>query len=103
VATVFPGVLLAQGIQPNVYYEAAAVIITLVLLGRFFESRARSHTSDAIRQLIGLQVKTARVLRQGEPVNIPIEQVQVGDEVVVRPGEKIPVDGRVLSGRVGGG
>jgi Cu+-exporting ATPase len=98
VATVFPGVLLAQGIQPNVYYEAAAVIITLVLLGRFFESRARSHTSDAIRQLIGLQVKTARVLRQGEPVNIPIEQVQVGDEVVVRPGEKIPVDGRVLSG-----
>jgi Cu+-exporting ATPase len=98
VATVFPGLLLAQGIEPNVYYEAAAVIITLVLLGRFFESRARSHTSDAIRKLIGLQVKTARVIRNGEPMNIPIEQVQVGDEVVVRPGEKIPVDGRVLSG-----
>jgi Cu+-exporting ATPase len=97
-ATVFPQVLLAQGIEPVVYYEAAAVIITLVLLGRLLESRAKGHTSDAIRKLIGLQVKTARVIRHGEPVDIPLEQVQVGDTVLVRPGEKVPVDGQVLSG-----
>jgi Cu+-exporting ATPase len=97
-ATVFPGVLIAQGIEPVVYYEAAAVIITLVLLGRLLESRAKGHTSDAIRKLIGLQVKTARVIRHGEPVDIPLEQVQVGDTVLVRPGEKVPVDGQVLSG-----
>jgi len=97
-ATVFPGVLVAQGIEPVVYYEAAAVIITLVLLGRLLESRAKGHTSDAIRKLIGLQVKTARVIRHGEPVDIPLEQVQVGDTVLVRPGEKVPVDGQVLSG-----
>jgi len=97
-ATVFPQVLLAQGIEPVVYYEAAAVIITLVLLGRLLESRAKGHTSDAIRKLIGLQVKTARVIRHGEPVDIPLEQVQVGDTVLVRPGEKVPVDGHVLAG-----
>jgi Cu+-exporting ATPase len=97
-ATVFPQVLLAQGIEPVVYYEAAAVIITLVLLGRLLESRAKGHTSDAIRKLIGLQVKTARVIRSGESVDIPLEQVQVGDTVLVRPGEKVPVDGQVLTG-----
>lgn len=97
-ATVFPQVLVAQGIEPAVYYEAASVIITLVLLGRLLESRAKGHTSDAIRKLIGLQVKTARVIRRGEPVDIPLEQMQVGDTVLVRPGEKVPVDGQVLSG-----
>ncbi len=96
--TVFPGVLTTQGLEPDVYYEVAAVVITLVMLGRLLESRARGETSAAIRKLIGLQVKTARVIRDDQTVNILLEQVQVGDRVVVRPGEKIPVDGRVLAG-----
>ncbi len=98
VVTVFPGVVTTQGLEPDVYYEVAAVVITLVMLGRLLESRARGETSAAIRKLIGLQVKTARVVRDGQTVDILLEQVQVGDRVVVRPGEKIPVDGRVLTG-----
>ncbi len=81
-----------------VYYEAAAVIIVLVLLGKLFEARATGNTSAAIRKLIGLQAKTARVRRDGNEQDIPVEQVVVGDEVIVRPGEKIPVDGTVESG-----
>ncbi|MDX2154626.1 MAG: copper-translocating P-type ATPase [Bryobacteraceae bacterium] len=81
-----------------VYFEAAAVIVTLILLGRMLESRARMHTSDAIRQLASLQPKTANVLRDGREVPIAIERVSVGDIVVVRPGEKIPVDGTVVDG-----
>ncbi len=81
-----------------VYYEAAAVIIVLVLLGKLFEARATGNTSAAIRRLIGLQAKTARVVRDGEELDIPVEQVIVGDTVIVRPGEKIPVDGNVESG-----
>ncbi len=80
------------------YYEAAVVIIALLLLGRYFENRARGQTSDAIRQLIGLQANTARVVRQDEEVGLPLEDVVVGDIVVVRPGEKIPVDGEVTEG-----
>ncbi len=98
VVTIWPGLLTSQGLEPDVYYEVAAVVITLVMLGRLLESRARGQTSEAIRKLIGLQVKTARVVRGGETLAIPLEQVQVGDTVVVRPGEKIPVDGRVLTG-----
>jgi len=97
--TLFPQVILAQGLDPVVYYEAAVVIITLILLGRFLESRARSQTSEAIRQLMGLQAKTARVVRHGQEQDVPIQEVAVGDVVVVRPGEKIPVDGVVLEGR----
>ncbi|ESA38805.1 copper-translocating p-type atpase [Leptolyngbya sp. Heron Island J] len=97
--TLFPNVLIAQGLKPEVYYEAAVVIIALLLLGRYLESRAREHTSDAIRQLMGLQPNVARVVRQGSEIDIAIEQVVVGDIVVVRPGEKIPVDGDVVSGR----
>ncbi len=82
----------------EVYYEAAAVIITLILLGRVLEARARGHASDAIRRLRELQPKTARVERDGAELDIPIEQVRVGDAVIVRPGEKIPVDGAVLAG-----
>ncbi len=82
----------------GVYFEVAAIIITLILLGRLLEARARSKTSGAIRTLMGLQAKTARVERNGTEQDIPIEQVQVGDIVVVRPGEKTPADGEVLSG-----
>jgi len=80
------------------YFDTSVVIIALILLGRFFEARARGHTSDAIRKLMGLQAKTARVLRNGESVEIPIAQVQPGDLVVVRPGERVPVDGTVIEG-----
>jgi Cu+-exporting ATPase len=82
----------------QVYYEAAAVIVTLILLGRVLEARARGKASEAIRHLRELQPKTARVLRDGAERDIPIEQVLVGDLVVVRPGEKIPVDGAVREG-----
>jgi Cu+-exporting ATPase len=82
----------------ELYFDTSAAIITLVLLGRWLEARAKSHTSDAIRRLIGLQAKTARVLRSGTEHDIPIEDVQVGDLVVVRPGEKIPVDGVIIEG-----
>ena len=98
-ATLFPQVLRSQGLQPDVYFEAASVIITLIVLGRFLEHRARGQTSEAIRQLMGLQAKTARVIRDGVEQDIPIQSVQVGDTVIVRPGEKIPVDGAVLSGQ----
>ncbi|HYO98688.1 MAG TPA: heavy metal translocating P-type ATPase [Pyrinomonadaceae bacterium] len=82
-----------------VYYEAASVIIALILLGRLLEDRARSKTSDAIKRLSGLQPRTARVVRtNGLEVDVPIEEVEVGDTIVVRPGEKIPVDGIVLEG-----
>ena len=96
--TLFPHVLMDQGLVPEVYYEAAVVIIALLLLGRYLENRARGQTSDAIRQLMGLQPNTARVIRQDRELDIPIEDVIVGDIVVVRPGEKIPVDGDVVSG-----
>lgn len=97
-ATFFPGFFRSQGLEAEIYYEPAAVIITLILLGRLLESRARGKTSEAIHKLMGLQAKTARVIRDGEPVDIPIEYVQVGDIILVRPGEKIPVDGEVIDG-----
>jgi Cu+-exporting ATPase len=84
--------------QTPVYFEAASVIIALVLLGRLLEARAKGQTSDAIRRLIGLQAKTARVLRDGQETDIPVEEVVPGDVVVVRPGEKIAVDGVVTDG-----
>ncbi len=82
-----------------VYFEAAAVIIVLILLGKYFEARATGRTTAAIRRLIGLQPRTARVVRNGEEQDVPIDSVIVGDRLLVRPGEKIPVDGRVESGR----
>ncbi|RDI58872.1 heavy metal translocating P-type ATPase [Microvirga subterranea] len=96
VATFFPG-LLPQG-TANVYYEAAAVIVTLILLGRFLEAKAKGRTSEAIKRLLGLQPKTARVLRDGQAVEIPLDQVLAGDVVQVRPGERVPVDGTVMEG-----
>lgn len=83
----------------SLYYESAAVILTLITLGKYFEAVSKGKTSEAIKKLIGLAPKTARVLRDNEEQELPIEQVQVGDVLVVRPGEKIPVDGKILSGR----
>ena len=97
--TVFPQVLVAEGLPVDVYYETAAVIITLVLLGRLLEARARGQTSESIRRLLQLQPPTARVLRLGQPVQIPVSLVAVGDQVMVRPGEKVPVDGVVEEGQ----
>ena len=102
VATIAPGLVLgpsAAGRPAPVYFETAAAIVTLILLGRMLEARARGRTSSAIRSLVGLQAKTARVVRDSVETDLPIEQVRVGDVVVVRPGEKIPVDGTVLEGR----
>ncbi len=96
--TLFPEFIRAQGLEPEVYYESAAVVITLILLGRLFESRARGQTSEAMRKLIGLQAKTARIIRKRQEVDVPIQEVQVDDIVLVRPGEKIPVDGEVIEG-----
>jgi Cu+-exporting ATPase len=96
VATFAPGVL-PQG-TANVYFEAAVVIVTLILLGRMLEARAKGRTSQAIKRLVGLQAKTARVERNGATMEIPLEQVTTGDVVLVRPGEKVPVDGQVVEG-----
>ena len=85
--------------QVPVYFETAAAIITLILLGRFLEARARGRTSSAIRGLLDLQTPTARVVRAGHEIDVPIEDVRVGDMVVVRPGEKVPVDGEVVEGQ----
>ncbi|TMS59427.1 copper-translocating P-type ATPase [Imbroritus primus] len=97
VVATFAAHLLPAG-TVNVYYEAAAVIIALILLGRFLEARAKGNTSAAIKRLLGLQAKTARVVRDGAAQELPIEAVVRGDVIDVRPGERIPVDGEVLEG-----
>jgi len=92
----------AAGLLPdgtiNVYYEAAAVIFTLILLGRYLEVRAKGRTSEAIKRLVGLQAKTARVLRDGTVIEVTVAEVRPGDLVEVRPGERVPVDGEVTEG-----
>jgi Cu+-exporting ATPase len=93
VATFFPHV-----VGPITFYDTTALIVTLIYLGKYLEARAKGQTNEAIKKLIGLQARTAHVVRAGQEIELPIEQVQVGDELVVRPGEKIPVDGTVLSG-----
>ncbi|MDX9981843.1 MAG: heavy metal translocating P-type ATPase, partial [Lentisphaeria bacterium] len=85
--------------EPMLYFDTSSMIITLILFGRLLEIRARGRASDAIRRLIGLQAKTARVVRQGIEADLPVEDVEIGDTIVVRPGEKIPVDGVVTEGR----
>ncbi len=97
-ATIFPQFLIDQGLMPEVYYETAAIVITLILLGRLFENRARGQTSEAIRALIGLQARDARIIRNGQEMAVPIQDVQINDVVVVRPGEKVPVDGKIIDG-----
>src|SRR5881628_608930 len=97
-ATVAPEVFTAGGAIPQVYFDSSAAIITLILLGRVLEARAKGRTSEALTRLIGLQAKQARVIRDGRELDIPVEDVKVGDVVVVRPGEKVPVDGAILEG-----
>ncbi|HLM68940.1 MAG TPA: heavy metal translocating P-type ATPase, partial [Longimicrobium sp.] len=97
-ATVAPGFFLRRGVNPDVYYEAVVFIIALILMGNALEARAKRQTSSALRSLVQLQPKTARVLRGGAEVDLPVEQVVHGDEILVRPGERIPVDGEVVSG-----
>ncbi len=87
-----------QGVMKELYYESAVVIITLILLGKYFEAVAKGKTSEAIKKLMGLQPKTARLLRHGQEIDVPIEEVEIGDIIVVRPGEKIPVDGKIIEG-----
>ena len=98
VATLAPGVFHAAGIEPHVYFEAAATIVTLILLGTWLEVRAKGRTGEAIRALLGLQARVARVLREGREVEVSLDAVRPDDVVVVRPGEKIPVDGVVIDG-----
>jgi Cu+-exporting ATPase len=99
-ATVVPGFFTSRGLMPEVYYDTTATIIALILLGKVLELRAKTQTSSAIRSLMGLQAKTARVVRSdGAEVDVPIEQVQLGDIVVVRPGEKVATDGLIVEGQ----
>ena len=93
-----PEFLAQQGIGREVYFDTASIIIALILLGRYLEARARGSTSEAIRRLIGLRPNTARVIRDGQEIDVPVETVGVDDFILVRPGEKIPVDGEVTEG-----
>lgn len=96
--TVLPQVVESIGIEPFPYFDVAAIIIGLILLGRYFEAKAKAGTSEAIKKLIGLQAKTARVIRDGKEIDLPIDEVEIGDIIRVRPGEKIPVDGIIVEG-----
>ncbi len=98
VATFFPSIFEIKGYSAGVYFDTAATIIVLILLGRLFEARAKGQTSEAIKKLIGLQAKTARVVKNGNEVDIPVEDVEIGDIIIVRPGEKTPVDGVIKEG-----
>jgi Cu+-exporting ATPase len=96
--TLHPEFFRARGITPAVHFETAAVIITLILLGRLLEAGAKGRASEAIKRLMGLRPKTARVVRDGAEADVPVDEVRIGDLVIVRPGEKIPVDGLVREG-----
>jgi len=98
-ATFAPGLFSAADVEPAVYFDSAAAIIALILLGRYLEAKAKGRTSAAIKRLMGLRARTARIVRDGDEVDVPVESVVAGDVVVVRPGEKIPVDGVVVEGR----
>ncbi|MCL5970006.1 MAG: heavy metal translocating P-type ATPase [Patescibacteria group bacterium] len=96
--TLFPKMIMGLGIDAMPYFDVATIVIGLILLGRYFEAKAKAGTSEAIKKLIGLAAKTARVVKDGKEVDVPIEQVVIGDTIRVRPGEKIPVDGIILEG-----
>jgi len=98
IAVISPSLFATGVTEPHLYFHTSAAIITLILLGRFLEARARGQTSAAIKKLIGMQPKTALVIREGEQREIPVEEVQVGDLILVRPGERVPVDGVVRQG-----
>jgi len=96
--TIFPSLFIVKGLMPSVYYEVSSSVIALILLGKTLENRAKGETSEAIRKLMGLQAKTARIVRNGQELEVSIAQVEIGDVVQVRPGEQIPVDGEVIEG-----
>ncbi len=98
VAVLFPGAFTAGGLTAHVYFDTSAMIIALILLGRYLEARAKGQTSAAIKKLIGLQPKTALVVRRGKEAEIPVEAVEAGDIIIVRPGERVPVDGIIKEG-----
>jgi Cu+-exporting ATPase len=98
VAVLFPGLFTATGRGADVYFDTAAMIVALILLGRFLEARAKGQTSEAIKKLIGMQPKTAIVVRDGKETEVPVDDVQVGDLILVRPGERVPVDGVIRQG-----
>lgn len=98
VVTLVPGLIEKFSLESQVYFDVSTIIIGLILLGRFFEMKARAGTSEAIKKLIGLQAKTARVVRDGREIDLPLEEVVAGDIVRVRPGEKVPVDGEIVTG-----
>lgn len=97
-ATLFPSFFIERGVEPHVYFEAATVIITFILLGRVLEAKAKSNTSTALKKLMGLQPKTLRAIINGTEQEILIEEVEIGNTIIVRPGERIPVDGEVVQG-----
>src|SRR3989344_6867110 len=96
--TIFPVFFTTGAIAPAIYFDTSAIIIVLILLGKDFEVLMKGRASEAIKKLIGLQPKTANILLDGKEIEIPISEVQVGDAIVVRPGEKIPVDGKIIEG-----
>jgi P-type Cu+ transporter len=98
VAVLFPSLLTIGGMAPELYFDTSATIIALILLGRFLEARAKGQTSAAIKKLIGLQPKTALVIRDGKEIEIHVDDVQVGDLILVRPGQRVPVDGVIRQG-----
>jgi len=97
--TFYPEFWYGKGLHPHVYFEAAAVIVFFILLGKLLEERAKTNTSDALKKLIGLQPKMVRVIRDNGEIEIPVKEVVLHDEIVIRSGEKIPVDGQVISGQ----
>lgn len=96
--TLFPEVWTSRGMEPHVYFEVSAVVVAFVLLGRYLENRAKNKASDAIKELIGIQPKTATIISDGKSKEISIKDIKIGDEIVVKPGEKIAVDGNVIQG-----
>ncbi len=98
VVTLLPGLVERVGIRPEPYFDVSSIIIGLILLGRYLEARAKAGTSEAIKKLMGLAPKTARVLRDGKEIDLAISEVVVGDRIRVRPGEKVPVDGKIIQG-----
>ncbi len=97
-ATFFPHFFMTAGVMPHVYYDGAAMIVTLILVGRLLEAKAKGKTSTAIKQLLGLKPKTAHLLRDGNAIDVAVEEVKVDDVLLVKPGERIPVDGVILNG-----
>jgi len=98
-ATFFPHFFMTAGVMPHVYYDGAAMIVTLILVGRLLEAKAKGKTSTAIKKLMGLKPKTAHLIRKDQELEVAVEEVHIGDTLLVKPGERIPVDGVILSGQ----